>query len=74
VNTDCAAIDSVLRTIWGPDMHPVQSLTFMYGQKQEGYRNSIELQFKRQITEEQMEDIPELLQHILQSAEAMEAI
>ncbi|MFC3748423.1 hypothetical protein [Paenibacillus sp. GCM10012306] len=73
-STTCPAVVSALNTIWGPDLQPVQSLSFIYGQEEVGYHNCIELQFKRQITEEQMEDIPELLKHVLQSAEALGAL
>ncbi|NUU59286.1 hypothetical protein [Paenibacillus agri] len=68
---ECPVIASALNTIWGPDLQPVQSLSFIYGQEEDSYHNCIELQFKRQITEEQMEDIPELLKHVLQSAESL---
>lgn len=74
IPTECPAIESVLKSIWGPEFQPVQSLSFIYGQESGTYNNCIELQFKRQITEEQMEDIPNLLKHLLQSAEELEAL
>lgn len=74
IPTECQAIESVLKSIWGPEFQPVQSLSFIYGQESQTYNNCIELQFKRQITEEQMEDIPNLLKHLLQSAEELEAL
>lgn len=70
----CPAIEQVLSTIWGPDLKPVQTLSFIHGQQDNGYYNSIELAFNRQITEEQMEDLPELLSHVLRSAQALEAL
>lgn len=73
IPNECQAIDSILKAIWGPDFQPVQSLSFIYGQESETYNNCIELQFKRQLTEEQMEDIPNLLSHLLQSAEELES-
>ncbi|OKP97358.1 hypothetical protein [Paenibacillus sp. P46E] len=74
VNVQCPAIDDVLSAIWGPDFQPVQSLSYLYGQDADTYNNCIELQFKRQITEDQMEDIPNLLKFLLQSAEELEDI
>lgn len=72
--TECLAIQDVLNSIWGPELTPVQSLSFIYGQESETYNNCIELKFKRQITEEQMEDIPNLLKHLLQSVEELESL
>lgn len=74
IPTECQAIETVLKSIWGPEFKPVQSLSFIYGQESAAYNNCIELQFKRQITEEQMEDIPNLLKHLLQTAEELEAL
>jgi hypothetical protein len=74
IETECQAIQSVLNSVWGPELQPVQSLSFIYGQEGKAYNNCIELKFKRQITEEQMEDIPNLLKHLLQSAEELEAL
>jgi hypothetical protein len=72
IPAECQAIESILKAIWGPEFQPVQSLSFIYGQEGETYNNCIELRFKRQITEEQMEDIPNLLNHLLQSVEELE--
>ncbi|MEK3687176.1 MULTISPECIES: hypothetical protein [Paenibacillus] len=74
VNVQCPAAEKILSTIWGPDFQPVQSLSFRYGQEGDTYNNCIELQFKRQITEEQMEDIPNLLKFLLQSAGELEEV
>ncbi|MHA6531078.1 hypothetical protein [Paenibacillus sp. BAC0078] len=70
----CPAIERILAAIWGPELVPVQSLSFLYGQETDTYNNCIELRFKRQINEEQMEDIPNLLNFLLQSAEELEEI
>ncbi|MBW4084067.1 hypothetical protein [Paenibacillus sp. S150] len=74
VNVQCPAIENVLSTIWGPDFQPVQSLSCLFGQEDDTCNNCIELQFNRQIAEEQMEDIPNLLNFILQSAGELEDI
>lgn len=73
VSSECQAIESILIAIWGPEFQPVQSLSFIYGQEEESYNNCIELRFNRQITEDQMEDIPNLLNHMLQSVEELES-
>ncbi|MDQ0195075.1 hypothetical protein [Paenibacillus wynnii] len=70
----CEDIQNTLFAIWGPDLQPVQTLSFIYEQEQETCNNTIELKFKRQINEDQMEDIPELLKHMIQSAEELETL
>ncbi|UQZ35312.1 hypothetical protein C2I18_18355 [Paenibacillus sp. PK3_47] len=70
----CKAVKNVLSAIWGSDLTPVQTLSFIYGAEDSVYSNIIELQFNRQINEEQMEDLPDLLKFLLQSAEELEKI
>jgi hypothetical protein len=70
----CEDIYNTLFAIWGPDIQQVQTLSFVYNQEREVYHNTIELVFKRQINEDQMEDIPELLRHMLQSAQELETV
>ncbi|MNE65512.1 hypothetical protein D3C80_1609950 [compost metagenome] len=70
----CPAVERILTGIWGPELKPEQSLSFRYGGEEQIYNNCIQLTFKRQITEEQMEDIPNLLTHLLQSAEELENV
>ncbi|WP_179032077.1 hypothetical protein [Paenibacillus kribbensis] len=65
IETQCNRIEDILTQIWKPDLRPVQTLSLIYGEKAATYQNRIELRFSRQINEEQMEDIPELLEHIL---------
>ena len=73
MNVQCPAIEEILTRIW-TEFQPVQSLSFRYGQTDDTYNNCVELQFKRQITEEQMEDLPNLLKFLLQSAEELEEV
>lgn len=70
----CPEVERILTGIWGPELKPDQSLSFRYGGEEQIYNNCIQLTFKRQITEEQMEDIPNLLTHLLQSAEELENV
>ncbi|MET3210294.1 UNVERIFIED_CONTAM: hypothetical protein ABIC26_003242 [Paenibacillus sp. PvR008] len=65
IETQCSRIENILTEIWKPDLRPVQTLSLIYGEKASTYQNRIELRFSRQINEDQMEDIPELLEHIL---------
>ena len=63
----CRQIDEILRSIWEPELPPIQTLSFEYGQDRVIYRNTAQLRFNRRINEDQMEDIPNLLDHVLQT-------
>lgn len=65
IETQCSRIEDILAQIWKPDLRPVQTLSLIYGEKASTYHNRVELRFSRQINEDQMQDIPELLEHIL---------
>ncbi|MNC84312.1 hypothetical protein D3C75_1388060 [compost metagenome] len=52
----------------------MQTLSFSYGAEGSTYHNCVQLEFNRQITEAQMEDIPDLLKFLLQSAEELERV
>ncbi len=71
VSEQCKRIEEVLRDIWKPDVPPVQTLSFVYGQAQAVYSNVIELQFNRKINEDQMGDIPDLIDHVLRTLDEL---
>jgi hypothetical protein len=64
-SVECQRIGQVLERIWQPEIPPVQTLSFVYGTEPAVYRNTVELRFPRRINEDQMGDIPELVQHVL---------
>lgn len=74
VKVQCPAVEEILTKIWGTELRPVQSLRFRYGEDNPNYNNCVELQFRRQLTEDQMEDLPELLNYLLQSTEELEQL
>ncbi|QHT63750.1 hypothetical protein GXP70_05590 [Paenibacillus lycopersici] len=76
IETVCANVERTLTEIWQPDMPPTQMLSFLYGEDRsaQSYQNEIEVHFNRKINEGQMEDIPELIEHMVQSLEALEAL
>ena len=67
----CGAIQSLLASIWEPAALPQQTLSRAYSQQDTMLSNVVELPFTRQINEEQMNDIPELVEHMLQSLEQL---
>ncbi|WP_442956498.1 hypothetical protein [Paenibacillus sp. YIM B09110] len=73
----CRKIEGIMRTIWGDDMPFTQTISYVHGQDSPPeavfYTNKIELKFNRTIGEEQMEDIPELAEHMLQTLRELKA-
>ncbi|SFF32644.1 hypothetical protein SAMN04487969_12635 [Paenibacillus algorifonticola] len=61
----CPQIEAVFQRLWPENPAPVQTLSFVYAEGQAEHQNEIKLLFKRKINEEQMEDIPGLLEHVL---------
>lgn len=72
-SVQCPAIEAVLAKYWGSEMQPNQTLSFRYG-GEAVYDNCITLPFGRQINEAQMEDLPELLENLLQCAGELENV
>lgn len=67
----CPQIEAVFQRIWPENPVPVQTLSFVYSEGQAAHQNEIKLPFKRKINEEQMEDIPSLLEHVLLTLRAL---
>ncbi|WP_257351640.1 hypothetical protein [Pseudalkalibacillus decolorationis] len=67
VPSQCNEIKDVLEDIWEQDLPPTQTLSFVYGQEQNTYTDTIEITFNRKINEDQMEDIPDLIEHVIES-------
>ncbi|MHA0857363.1 hypothetical protein ACH8E3_10815 [Paenibacillus sp. CMAA1364] len=61
----CKHIDQVLRNIWLPTSTWRQTISYVYGQDPIQYTNVIEVTFNRRITEDQMQDIPILIEHMI---------
>ena len=71
--TACSQIEKILREIWDPAVTLQQTLSYTYGTQTAGWSNVVELNFIRQINEEQMGDISELVQYMLESLEKLDA-
>lgn len=67
VTTQCSQIKQVMQRIWEPDIEPTQTISYLFGTELPTYSNVIELGFSRKIGEEQMEDIPELINYVLKT-------
>jgi hypothetical protein len=69
IEKECEEIDKLLKDVWENRPSIEQSLSFTYGDKVNFYQNRISLDFGRKINEEQIEDIPtlvDLMFHTLQ--------
>jgi hypothetical protein len=72
VPKQCGEIGRVLSGIWGSELAPRQTLSYVYGQEKV-YQVTAEVKFNRKINEDQMNDLPDLIDHILRSLEELEA-
>lgn len=63
----CGAIDKALATIWEDDVEVVQTLSYEYGTKASGQMNTISVTFKPKLDEEHIPEIPDFLEHVLDS-------
>ncbi|WP_054024083.1 hypothetical protein [Bacillus sp. FJAT-28004] len=67
VAKQCNQIKKVMQQIWEPDIEPIQTISYLFGTEFPIYSNVIALSFSRKIGEEQMDDIPELIDHVLKT-------
>lgn len=73
VEKECDMIHERLDEIWEQEP-PVQTLSYVYGQEESTYLDIIDIHFTQKMTEDQMEDIPELIEHVVKSLVELEAI
>lgn len=74
VEGQCRQIEEAVREKWGTELLLTQKLSFNYGEESGRYSNTVELRFNRRIDEEQMNDLPELLEHMILTLEALELL
>ncbi|BBH22283.1 hypothetical protein Back11_36280 [Paenibacillus baekrokdamisoli] len=67
VEKQCKQIETIIKGIWQPELQAKQTISFVYGQYPASYNLTVELKFNRKISEDQMDDIPDLLQHVLRT-------
>ncbi|MFB5680835.1 hypothetical protein ACE3NQ_07935 [Paenibacillus terreus] len=67
VSAECPRLEEAVRGIWGQTTDLAQRISYIYGQKAESFLNTMQLDFRRKINEEQMEDLPELIDHVLRT-------
>lgn len=70
----CDRIQKVLDIIWEPEVPPVQTLSYVHGEKSKKLKNRIELKFPRKINEHNMAELPSLTRHIIRTLEELSAL
>ncbi|MHA6483605.1 hypothetical protein ACX1C1_17090 [Paenibacillus sp. strain BS8-2] len=70
----CNAVGRCLHSIWQTPLLPIQTLSRVYGDNAPRLQHMCELDFGRGIGEEQMEDLPELLDHLILSLTELERL
>ncbi|MFD2612250.1 hypothetical protein [Paenibacillus gansuensis] len=61
----CAEAERLIRGIWGEEYKLTQQVKYSFGERQALYHIQAELHFHRLFTESLIEDIPELLSHVM---------
>ncbi|MBP3952475.1 hypothetical protein [Bacillus suaedae] len=70
----CEDIAETLNDIWNPEIPITQTLSFHYQQEEKiNFTNKIEIGFDHKLTEDHMEDLPELVEVMIRSINALEA-
>ncbi|WP_139992471.1 hypothetical protein [Paenibacillus paridis] len=67
MDEQCREVEQIMQRIWEPELAPTQTISYLFGAEVPIYTNVIELNFNRKISEEQMDDIRDLVKHMLQT-------
>lgn len=67
----CRRISNLMQVIWEPQVEPVQTLSCVYSEEPLVYNNTIELKFPHKINEDNMSDIPNLVDYMIRTLEEL---
>lgn len=70
----CERIEQMLRIIWEEDVGITQTVSFQYGQSTEELLNTIDVQFKTKLMEENIPEISAFLHYVLESLRKLSSI
>ena len=71
VPVQCRRISELMQIIWDPQISPVQTLSCVYSEEPTIYNNKIELKFPHKINEDNMSDLPNLVDHMIRTLEGI---
>lgn len=74
VAIECKKIQEIVQNIWEQEPLPTQTLSFVYNEEKKVYKDIIEVTFNHKINESHMDDIPELVEHVLQTLDELDEI
>ncbi|MFC7681195.1 hypothetical protein [Paenibacillus sp. GCM10028914] len=74
VPEQCRRISNLIQVIWEPQVAPVQTLSHVYSEEPIIYNNTIELKFPHKINEDNMSDLPNLVDHMIRTLEEIARI
>ena len=72
IEPDCAIAAELIADIWGEGVTVSQNVRTEYGKQPLQLENHLTVQFTRKLSERQIEDIPELLDHFLLSMKRLD--
>ncbi|OZB90900.1 hypothetical protein [Paenibacillus sp. XY044] len=70
---ECSAIQRLLEQLW-PEQPVSQTLCWRYGDEARRLSNTAEIRFVRKIDEDQMEDLPGLLEHVVRTLDELPSL
>lgn len=70
----CNAIKELMNVIWEPQVPPIQTLSYVFGDHPAVLSNRIELKFPHKINENNMSDLPSLVDHVIRTIEELARI
>ncbi|MGG3281926.1 hypothetical protein [Paenibacillus solani] len=73
-SVECPALAQIVEDIWKPELSPIQTIRYIHGDEPLLLHNTIELLFPRKINEEQMSDIPNILEFMLRTLEELNQV
>lgn len=63
----CQAIEQAMTTIWEQDIQMIQTLSSTFGSSSSSMQNTIDVIFHPRLNEENMEELPLFLMHVLET-------
>ncbi|WP_106766656.1 hypothetical protein [Paenibacillus faecalis] len=71
VPEQCRRIAELIEAIWDPQITPVQTLSCVFGEDPAVFKNTIELKFPHKINENNMSELPNLVEHMIRTLEGL---
>ncbi|WJY27600.1 MULTISPECIES: hypothetical protein [Sporosarcina] len=63
--SECPAVAQVLNSIWEGEITLSQTISYTYGEQGSSLLNTIDAVFEKRLTEENMNELPVFLQHVM---------